>query len=483
MRIAQHSSSIREAHSELVQQITNRKVVTVGLLAALFIGALDATVVSTAMPHITKELSGFNLISWVFSIYTLTMCVATPIFGKLADLYGRKSVFTAGLLVFAIGSILCGAATSMSALIWFRAIQGFGAGALTPVTFTIVGDLYPGEQRAKVQGIFASVWSVAGLLGPLVGGTFVDYISWRWIFYMNVPVFVAAFVLVFFFLHEKFEKKAKNIDYIGAIVFTIGLSAMLYALLNGGEKYAWDSALIIGLFIVAAIFIALFLFTEMRVKEPMIPLGLFKTREIRVIYMLSFLGFAVTAGVMVYAPQWIQVVLGHSATNSGFTLMPMCLAWPFAATMTGRLMFKYGPRLFIVSGAVIVAAGSLWLMLIDADSPYSYLVGILIVIGFGMGLLATPILVLIQNAVDWSQRGVATSTNSLMNALGQTVGVAMFGTLFNNAAAGLETKQIAHGMHVVFIAIFVIAVAVVLAVGLLPSQRKEPGKPQSSVAR
>ncbi|QHT59418.1 MFS transporter [Paenibacillus lycopersici] len=467
----------------MVQQITNRKVVTVGLLAALFIGALDATVVSTAMPHITKELSGFNLISWVFSIYTLTMCVATPIFGKLADLYGRKSVFTAGLLVFAIGSILCGAATSMSALIWFRAIQGFGAGALTPVTFTIVGDLYPGEQRAKVQGIFASVWSVAGLLGPLVGGTFVDYISWRWIFYMNVPVFVAAFVLVFFFLHEKFEKKAKNIDYIGAIVFTIGLSAMLYALLNGGEKYAWDSALIIGLFIVAAIFIALFLFTEMRVKEPMIPLGLFKTREIRVIYMLSFLGFAVTAGVMVYAPQWIQVVLGHSATNSGFTLMPMCLAWPFAATMTGRLMFKYGPRLFIVSGAVIVAAGSLWLMLIDADSPYSYLVGILIVIGFGMGLLATPILVLIQNAVDWSQRGVATSTNSLMNALGQTVGVAMFGTLFNNAAAGLETKQIAHGMHVVFIAIFVIAVAVVLAVGLLPSQRKEPGKPQSSVAR
>lgn len=466
----------------MIQQTTNRKVVTIGLLAALFIGALDATVVSTAMPHITKELSGFSLISWVFSIYTLTMCVATPIFGKLADLYGRRSVFTAGLLLFAIGSILCGAATSMTALIWFRAIQGFGAGALTPVTFTIVGDLYPGEQRAKVQGIFASVWSVAGLLGPLVGGTFVDYISWRWIFYMNVPVFVIAFILVVGFLHEKFEKKAKNIDFIGASIFTIGLTALLYALLNGGEKYAWDSALIIGLLCIAAVFIALFLFVETRVEEPMIPLELFKTREIRVIYLLSFLGFAVTAGVMVYAPQWIQVVLGHSATNSGFTLMPMCLAWPFAATMTGRLMFKYGPRLFIISGAIIVAAGSAWLMLIDSDSPYAYLVGILIVIGFGMGLLATPILVLIQNAVDWSQRGVATSTNSLMNALGQTVGVAIFGTLFNNAAQGLDTKQVAHGMHIVFIAIFAISIAVVLVVGLLPSQRKESGKPQSSVA-
>ncbi|GLX70422.1 MDR family MFS transporter [Paenibacillus glycanilyticus] len=466
----------------MVQQTKNRKVVTIGLLAALFIGALDATVVSTAMPHITKELSGFSLISWVFSIYTLMMCVATPVFGKLADLYGRKSVFTAGLIIFAVGSILCGAATSMTAMIWFRAIQGLGAGALTPVTFTIVGDLYPGEQRAKVQGIFSSVWSIAGLLGPLVGGTFVDYISWRWIFYMNVPVFVIAFIFVVGFLHEKFEKKSKSIDYSGAILFTIGLSALLYALLNGGEKYAWNSALIISLFCISAVALSLFLFAETRVKEPMMPLALFKTREIRVIYLLSFLGFAVTAGVMVYAPQWIQIVLGHSATNSGFTLMPMCLAWPFAATMTGRLMFKYGPRLFIVSGAFVVAAGSLWLMLIDSNSPYSFLVGILVLIGLGMGLLATPILVLIQNAVDWSMRGVATSTNSLMNALGQTVGVAIFGTLFNNAAAGLETEQVAHGMHAVFIAIFVVSIAVVLVVGLLPSQRKESGKSKSSVA-
>lgn len=461
----------------MTQPTTNRKIVTFGLLAALFIGALDATVVSTAMPHITKELDGFGLISWVFSIYTLTMCVATPIFGKLADLYGRKTVFTVGLALFAIGSILCGAATSMTALIWFRAIQGFGAGALTPVTFTIVGDLYPGEQRAKVQGIFASVWSIAGLLGPLVGGTFVDYVSWRWIFYMNVPVFVLAFVFVVGFLREKFEKKAKRIDYAGAVLFTVGLTALLYALLNGGEKYAWDSVEIVGLFCVAAVFLAAFLYAQTRVKEPMMPLGLFASRGIGSIYLLSFLGFSVTAGVMVYAPQWIQSVLGHSATNSGFTLMPMCIAWPIASTLTGRLMFKYGPRRFIVSGAIILALGTLWLMTIGVDSAYANLVGILIVMGLGMGLMTTPILVLIQNSVDWSRRGVATSTNSLMNALGQTVGVAIFGTLYNNAANGLEATQMAHGMHVVFIALFAIAMAILVVVGLLPSQRKEAGTP------
>ncbi len=461
----------------MVQQTTNRKVVTIGLLAALFIGALDATVVSTAMPHIAEDLKGYGLFSWVFSIYTLTMCVATPIFGKLADLYGRKSVFAAGLALFAIGSILCGAATSMTALIWYRAIQGFGAGALTPVTFTIVGDLYPGEQRAKVQGIFASVWSVAGLLGPVVGGTFVDYVSWRWIFYMNVPVFVLAFVFVVGFLREKFERKQKSIDYTGAILFTIGLTALLYALLSGGDKYAWDSAEIIGLFCVAAISLAAFLFAETRVAEPIMPLSLFKSRGIGAIYLLSFLGFSVTAGVMVYAPQWIQSVLGHSATNSGFTLMPMSIAWPIASMMTGRLMFKYGPRRFIVSGAIILAAGCLWLMSIGVDSAYANLVGILIVIGFGMGLMTTPILVLIQNSVDWSRRGVATSTNSLMNTLGQTVGVAIFGMLYNNAASSLQKTEMAHGMHVVFIALFAIALAILVVVGLLASQRDGAGSP------
>ncbi|WP_231570984.1 DHA2 family efflux MFS transporter permease subunit [Gordoniibacillus kamchatkensis] len=368
---------------------TNRKVVTIGLLAALFVGALDATVVSTAMPRIITDLNGLKLISWIFSIYTLTTCVTTPIFGKLADLFGRRTIFVTGLTLFVLGSICCGAAATMPQLIWFRALQGIGAGALTPVTFTIIGDLYPGEQRAKVQGIFASVWSVAGLLGPLVGGYFVDALSWRGIFYMNVPVGIIAFALVFGFLHETFEKKAKSIDYFGALSFTIAVSSLLYALLNGGVTFAWSSGIIVLLFAVAIVFLGVFLWVESRVKEPMLPLSLFRNRTMALLYAMSFLGFCVTAGVSIYSPMWIQTLLGHSATGSGLTLMPMSIAWPVAANLAGRFMFRLGAKAFILTGAVIVTLGTVWLAAMQLGSPYWYFVFILIIIGFGMGCMTT----------------------------------------------------------------------------------------------
>jgi EmrB/QacA subfamily drug resistance transporter len=451
---------------------TNRKMVTLGLLAALFVGALDATVVSTAMPRIMTELHGLSLISWIFSIYTLTTCVSTPIFGKLADLFGRRTIFATGLALFVLGSICCGAAASMTQLIWFRALQGIGAGALTPVTFTIIGDLYPGEQRAKVQGVFASVWSVAGLLGPLVGGYFVDAISWRGIFYMNVPVGIAAFVLVFGFLHESFEKKAKSIDYLGALTFTVAISSLLYALLNGGVSYAWNSAAIVSLFAVAALFLIVFLWVENRAKEPMLPLSLFRNRRMAILYTMSFLGFCVTAGVSIYTPMWIQTLLGHSATSSGLTLMPMSIAWPIAANLSGRLMYRLGAKAFIIAGAIIVSLGGLWLSAMQLGSPYWYFVFILIIIGFGMGCMTTPSMVLIQTAVGWETRGVATATNSFMNTFGQTVGVAVFGTLFNSAVTDKSPNLLAHGMHLVFLVVFGIALLNLLATSFLPSHKK-----------
>jgi EmrB/QacA subfamily drug resistance transporter len=451
---------------------TNRKMVTLGLLAALFVGALDATVVSTAMPRIMTELHGLSLISWIFSIYTLTTCVSTPIFGKLADLFGRRTVFTTGLALFVLGSICCGAAASMTQLIWFRALQGIGAGALTPVTFTIIGDLYPGEQRAKVQGIFASVWSVAGLLGPLVGGYFVDAISWRAIFYMNVPVGIVAFVLVSGFLHESFEKKAKSIDYLGALTFTVAISSLLYALLNGGVNYAWNSAVIVSLFAVAALFLIVFLWVESRAKEPMLPLSLFRNRRMAILYTMSFLGFCVTAGVSIYTPMWIQTLLGHSATSSGLILMPMSIAWPIAANLSGRLMYRLGAKAFIMTGALIVSAGGLWLSSMQLGSPYWYFTLILIIIGFGMGCMTTPSMVLIQTAVGWQMRGVATATNAFMNTFGQTVGVAVYGTLFNSVVTDKSPNLLAHGMHLVFIVVFCIALLNLLATSFLPSHKK-----------
>lgn len=453
---------------------TNVNMVTAGLLAALFIGALDVTVVATAMPKITEELHGISLISWVFSIYTLTTCVTTPIFGKLTDLFGRKIVFVLGVILFVLGSILCGMATSMTALVLFRAVQGIGAGALNPVCFTIVGDIFPGEKRARMMGVFGSVWSVAGLLGPLVGGYFVDHIDWRWIFYINVPIGAVALLLVVPFLHERFERKSKKIDYLGAATFTIALSTLMYALLSGGVDYDWDSPVIIGLFAAAALFLLLFLWIESRVAEPMMPLSIFKIRVLNVVNISGFLAFSITTGMTIYAPIWIQSVLGHSATSSGFTVMPMSLAWPLASVIVGRIMYRVGIKASVVFGSVVVLAGCGWLVMLDVSSAYAAWIGVMIVFGFGMGFVSTPQTVIVQSVVGWEMRGVANGSNSLMRSLGQTVGVAVFGTIFNRYVTSdvPPVADLAAGMHAIFILLAAIAAANLLAMLFLPSHNR-----------
>ncbi|TVY02968.1 MDR family MFS transporter [Cohnella terricola] len=452
---------------------TNRAFVTVGLLTALFIGALDSTVVTTATTSIANDLNGLSLISWIFSIYTLTMCVTTPIFGKLADLFGRKSIFTIGLVLFLVGSVLCGAAQSMTELIWFRAIQGIGAGALTPVTFTIIGDLYTGEQRGKVQGVLSSMWSIAGLIGPFVGGYFVDTISWRWIFFINAPISVISFVLVFGFLHERFAKVSKSsIDYIGALTFTISISSLLLALLTGGETYAWNSPFILSMFAVAAVFLIVFLRVEVSVKEPMLPLALLRDRRLSVPYVLGFFGFCIVAGVTIYIPLWVQNVMEFSATTSGLMLMPMSLAWPLASNLSGRYMFRIGSKKFMMLGTVLVLGGAAWLATLNTGSTSWHVIGAVVLVGFGMGCISTPAIVTIQNSVAGNMRGVATSTNSLMGTLGQTVAVAVFGMLFNSVVVENTPTQMADGMHMIFILMIAIAIVKIGVVNWLPSSKK-----------
>ena len=460
---------------------TNINMVTAGLLAALFIGALDVTVVATAMPKITEELHGMSLISWVFSIYTLATCVTTPIFGKLTDLFGRKMVFTLGVVVFVLGSILCGVASSMTALVLFRAVQGIGAGALNPVCFTIVGDIFPGEKRARMMGVFGSVWSVAGLLGPLVGGYFVDQVDWRWIFYINVPIGAIALLLVVPFLHESFERKAKKIDYLGAATFTIALSALMYALLSGGVDYAWDSEIITALFAAAVLFLLLFLWIESRAAEPMMPLSIFKIRVLNVVNISGFLAFSITTGMTIYAPIWIQSVLGHSATSSGFTVMPMSLAWPLASVIVGRIMYRAGIKASVVFGSAVVLAASGWLVALDVSSPYASWVGVMVVFGFGMGFVSTPQTVVVQSVVGWEMRGVANASNALMRSLGQTVGVAVFGMIFNRYVMSdtAPVTDLAAGMHAIFILLAAIAAANLLVMLFLPSHSKVMAAQQS----
>ncbi|MDP4128479.1 MAG: MDR family MFS transporter [Bacillota bacterium] len=452
-----------------MEKTTQRKMVTIAMLVSILLVAIDTTIVTTAMPHIVEQLSGLNLLSWVFAIYLLTSSVTTPIYGKLADLFGRKSIFIFGIMLFVIGSMVSGMAQTMYQLILFRGFQGLGAGAVLPLTFTIIADLYPGEERAKMQGVFSSVWGVAGLLGPLVGGLFVDHISWRWIFYINVPIGIVAILLVLSFLHETtIEKTKKTIDYWGAALFTISMGSLLFALISGGQLYAWNSVEIISLFIIAVIFLMSFLVVETKAKEPMLPLSLFKIPVIAVSNAVGFVASGVLIGVNVYLPIWIQTLLGHSATSSGLTLMPMSFAWPLASTLAGRFMYQIGSKITAVFGAVLIMAGSAWLLLVHTGSPYWYFVGVMIVVGFGMGCSFTPLTVLVQSAVGWNLRGAATASNTFSRSLGQTVGIAVLGTVFNNT---LNKNGMAQGLHVVFILVFAISIVTLLISALLPSHR------------
>lgn len=462
-----------------MEKITQRKMVTIAMLVSIFLVAIDTTIVTTAMPHIVQQLNGLNLISWVFAIYLLTTSVTTPIYGKLADLFGRKPIFIIGVMLFVVGSMISGTAQTMIQLIIFRAFQGLGAGAVTPLTFTIIGDLYSGEDRAKMQGVFSSIWGIAGLLGPLVGGLFVDQFSWRWIFYINVPIGIIAILLVHSFLHEtQVEKVKKKIDYWGTIHFTLSMGSLLFALISGGEFYSWNSAVILSLFTTAFIFLILFLYVETKAAEPMLPLSMFKIPVIAISNIVGFLASSVLIGVDVYLPIWIQTLLGYSATSSGLTLMPMSFAWPLAATLAGRFMYKIGSKATAVFGAVLITAGSCWLLLVHLSSPYWYFIGVMIVIGFGMGFSLTPLTVLIQSAVGWSLRGAATASNTFFRSLGQTVGIAVFGTVFNSSLSTSIQQRVemqnamAQSMHLIFILIVAISIVNLMISFILPSHRK-----------
>lgn len=461
-----------------MEKITQRKMVTIAMMVSILLVAVDTTIITTAMPHIVQQFGGLHLISWVFAIYLLTSSVTTPIYGKLADLFGRKSIFIFGVVLFTFGSAVSGMAQTMHQLILFRGFQGLGAGAVTPLTFTIIGDLYTGEARARMQGLFSSIWGIAALLGPLAGGLFVDNISWRWIFYINVPIGITTILLVLGFLHETtLEKTKKYIDYWGTAFFTVSMSSLLFALISGGQSYPWNSAVIILLFSVAVVSFIAFLMVESRVQEPMLPLKLFNIPVIAVSNAVSFVASVVLIGVSVYLPIWIQTVLGHSATTSGLTLLPMSLAWTLAATLAGRYMYNIGSKTTSILGAVLIMAGSAWLLFVNLESPYWFLSGLMIVIGLGMGCFFTPLTVLIQSAVGWGLRGVATASNTFTRSLGQAVGIALLGTVFNH---NLNQSGIAQGVHLVFIMLFAASVATLLISTILPPHSSVmPGRNES----
>lgn len=454
--------------------------ILIALLIATFLAAIEVTVISTAMPVITRDLGGLDLISWVFAIYLLSYAVMTPIFGKLADLYGRKKIFITGATLFLIGSALCGLSQSMEQLIMYRAVQGIGAGALMPMTITIIGDVFSYEKRAKAQAIIGSIWGIAGIFGPLVGGFFVDYLSWHWIFYINIPFGLIAMYLIGKNLEEKIEKRKRSIDFGGAITFIIGTVALLYALLSGGNEIAWNDQTMVYLFTTAFIFLFIFIIIQLKVAEPMIPFRLFKNRYLLIANLCGLLLGSILIGLTAFLPLWVQGVLELAATSSGLTLIPMSIGWPLGAYLSGQFIVRLGTKPLSLTGVSLIALGTFSLTLITNTTPNVTLIIIMFFVGLGFGLSMTVFAVIVQSAVDWNNRGTAASTNAFLRTLGQTLGITVLGAVLNqyiggqtNNGADVAPELLATGLHSVFIIMFVLALLCVGVTSLLPKQQPE----------
>ncbi len=404
--------------------------ITLATLVGTFLAALDATVIGTAMPTIIGELGGLELYSWVFAAYLLAATVTGPIFGKLSDTYGRKPIYLTGIFLFLLGSILSGTADSMTSLIIFRTIQGLGAGAVQPVAITIIGDIFELEARARIQGLFGAVWGVSALVGPAVGGLMTDYLSWRWVFYINIPFGLVAGALLFFALRESFERSSAEADYLGFSLLTGGLLAVLFALLGGGSvpEVTLPTVLLLAGGILA---LALFIWVETKVPNPIVPMDLFANRLFSVASVGNFALGGMLFGVSVYVPLFIQGALGGTAITAGAAVASVSIGWPIASFAGGRMLLKTGYRPTLILGSFFMLAGAALCVPMDRGTSLAYVVAASFVIGLGLGFTATSYLVCIQNAVPWSRRGIATSSIVFFRTIGGVVWVAVMGALLN----------------------------------------------------
>ena len=411
---------------------TNRKIVLGSILLAMFMAAIEGTIVATAIPSIVADLGGFSLFSWVFSSFLLAQAVTIPIYGKLADLYGRKPVFTFGVLIFLTGSVLCGFAKTMNMLIVFRLIQGLGAGAVQPIAMTIVGDIFTMTDRARVQGYISIVWGVSSILGPGLGAFFVQYVRWSWIFWVNIPIGVLTVVGVWFFLGETVHKKEHKIDYVGSALIFISISAIMVVFIQAGTVWSWYSApvlLLLGVFLVGTYF---FVIQEKHASEPIMPLEIWRDPLIVVANLATLTTGVVLIGVSSFLPTYIQGVMGKSPIIAGFALSFMSIGWIIGATVAGKVMLKYGFRRIVVVGGSWILMGSVFFITLRPERGWPWAGMGCLLIGLGMGLARTVFILGIQNSVKWERRGVATASNMFMNILGNAMGAAVLGGILNS---------------------------------------------------
>ncbi|MDS0528491.1 MFS transporter [Clostridium sp. SHJSY1] len=408
---------------------SRKKNIVIALMVAMFLGAVEGTVVTTAIPTIVKDLQGFEIISSVFSVYLLTSAISTPVYGKLSDLYGRKNILSIGIIIFLVGSFLCGLSQNMYMLIVSRAIQGLGAGAMFTVTYTIIGDVFTMEERPKVQGSISSVWGIASLIGPFVGGILIDNLSWHWIFFINIPFGILSLVLLERNLQENFERKKHTIDFAG--IATLSLAMLVFLNIFLSSKNGNVSSIFIVLSSAITI-ILLFAFykIERKAKEPIVPFDIF-TKTSTVVNIISFLLSGILIGADVYLTLYIQNVLGFSAKVSGLALAPMSISWLIASIILGKCIIKYGGKTITIISNIFLLISTIFLPTLGINSPLLIVLIYIFIMGIGFGGAFTTLTIIIQESVGYDKRGAATATNSLLRTLGQTIGVSVFGSIFN----------------------------------------------------
>ncbi|MEZ5190224.1 MAG: MFS transporter [Schumannella sp.] len=398
--------------------------------------AIDSTILATAVPSIVGDIGGFTQFPWLFSIYLLAQAVTVPVYAKLADMMGRKPLLLAGIGIFLLGSVLCGLAWSMPALIAFRAVQGIGAGAVQPIAMTIAGDIYTVEERARVQGYLASVWAISAVVGPTLGGLFAQFTGWPWIFFVNLPIGLLAAWLIIRRFHEGIERHRHRIDYAGAALLMGSLSLVILGLLEGGQAWEWGSVTSIAIFVAGAVLFAAFLFVERRAAEPILPSWPFTRRLLLTTTLLSFAIGALLIGLTGYIPTYLERSLGVPPIVAGLALASLTIGWPVAATLSGRFYLRIGFRSTVLIGMAITILSAAAFAL-TASRPSVVTVAIIcFCMGLGMGLSASPSVVAAQASVGWGERGVVTGTNMFARSVGSAVGVAVLGAIANAIIAG-----------------------------------------------
>ena len=485
----------------------SRMLVLVALMLTMALAAMDSTIVATAIPTIVRGLGGFALFPWVFSIYLLTQAAMTPIYGKLADLYGRKPVLMVGAVIFLLGSALSGLAWTMLTLIIFRGLQGIGAAAILPITTTLVGDMFSVQERAKMQGYLASVWGLSAIIGPTLGGLLVQFASWRWVFYINLPIGIAALIALSVFLKERVHRRQHRIDYLGSGLLLLAIGLLITGLLEGGVDWPWFSPLSWLTIGGGVVLLVIFVWVETIAKEPVLPTWVFGKRVL-LAANLGSLGIGIlTIGLSSYFPTYVQGVLHQTPLVAGLVLGAMSIGWPLASAFSGRFYLKVGFRNTALIGASLaVLAGIGFSAFLGLHSSVLVAALLSLMVGAGLGLGSTALLVMIQSLVPWNRRGVVTGSNMFTRQLGSTLGVAVYGTLVNAALthafrhppASIGSKlphnlnaaslalgsirnlphQVVHyvdqalalGVHRVFVGVLVVALVIFSAEWMLPRQ-------------